>query len=353
MDMTAEELAQSGQDALFDARAALLVRFRASTDPTERQQIASSVDAINNLMDALDLSDLLSAATAVGQAADELEKVVGAARQQPLGQAFQGVVDALNRLEDIRSQAHAIDGLPKAVPPKKPKGGRTPPKDKPTPPLTPTPTPAPAPTPTPPSPALPPPVAGPLPAINPATDFAKLEDEYKAYYVSCQVRPQYQRNVDYYVQHIADKKATYADVVGALGVPWFFVGIIHGMESGFNFNTHLHNGDPLSARTVHVPAGRPSGSPPFSWRDSAIDALVFQGLDKVKDWGIPRMLYVLETYNGFGYRFQGLVSPYLWSFSNLYTKGKYVADNKFDPEAVSQQCGAGLILKSGKDSGVF
>jgi lysozyme family protein len=62
---------------------------------------------------------------------------------------------------------------------------------------------------------------------------------------------------------------------------------------------------------------------------------------------------VLETYNGFGYRFQGLVSPYLWSFSNLYAKGKYVADNKFDPEAVSQQCGAGLILKSGKDSGAF
>ena len=44
---------------------------------------------------------------------------------------------------------------------------------------------------------------------------------------------------------------------------------------------------------------------------------------------------------------------YLWSFSNLYAKGKYVADNKFDPEVVSQQCGAGLILKSGKDSGAF
>jgi len=35
----------------------------------------------------------------------------------------------------------------------------------------------------------------------------------------------------------------------------------------------------------------------------------------------------------------------LWSFSNHYTKGKYVKDGVFDPNAVSQQVGSALVLK--------
>ena len=38
-------------------------------------------------------------------------------------------------------------------------------------------------------------------------------------------------------------------------------------------------------------------------------------------------------------------SPYLWSFSNHYARGKYVADGHFSATAVSQQCGAALLLK--------
>jgi lysozyme family protein len=57
------------------------------------------------------------------------------------------------------------------------------------------------------------------------------------------------------------------------------------------------------------------------------------------------MLYRFEKYNGFGYRRRGIVSPYLWSFSNQYTKGKYIADGKWSSEAVSRQCGAALLVK--------
>jgi lysozyme family protein len=34
------------------------------------------------------------------------------------------------------------------------------------------------------------------------------------------------------------------------------------------------------------------------------------------------------------------------SFSNLYSKGKFVQDGHFDPNAVSKQCGAALMLKA-------
>ena len=126
------------------------------------------------------------------------------------------------------------------------------------------------------------------------------------------------------------------------------------MECGFNFGTHLHNGDPLTARTVHVPANRPAvGSPPFTWRDSASDALIFEGFSQETAWSIPRMLYLFERYNGFGYRKLRVPSPYLWSFSNLYIKGKFVSDGHFDPDAVSAQSGAGVILKALQAQGAF
>jgi lysozyme family protein len=53
----------------------------------------------------------------------------------------------------------------------------------------------------------------------------------------------------------------------------------------------------------------------------------------------------LELYNGWGYRKIGSVTPYLWSFSNLYVKGKFVRDGVLDPEVISKQTGAAVILK--------
>lgn len=151
---------------------------------------------------------------------------------------------------------------------------------------------------------------------------------------------------------IASNRSRYQPVSAATNVPWWWIGIVHHMESGINFATHLHNGDSLTARTRHVPAGRPStGSPPFSWQESAVDALRLKNLHREKDWSFPKALYNLEKYNGFGYVSKGVNSPYLWSFSNLYSRGKYVADGRYSASAVSQQCGAAVILRCLQDGG--
>jgi hypothetical protein len=120
------------------------------------------------------------------------------------------------------------------------------------------------------------------------------------------------------------------------------------MEASQNFKAHLHNGDPLTARTVQVPAGRPKkGKPPFSWEESAADALAMRGLGVKTDWSLSGMLYQLEGYNGWGYRLHHphVLTPYLWSFSNHYTSGKYVADGTWSDTAVSKQCGAAVLLR--------
>jgi lysozyme family protein len=131
-------------------------------------------------------------------------------------------------------------------------------------------------------------------------------------------------------------------------MPWQFVGAIHAMETGLRFTRHLHNGDTLSARTVRVPAGRPAqGAPPYDWAASARDALELKALPAWRDWSVAGMLYQLERYNGWGYRrwHPSVPTPYLWSYSNHYERGKYVADGVWDPHAVSKQCGAAVLLR--------
>jgi len=172
--------------------------------------------------------------------------------------------------------------------------------------------------------------------------------QYELLYDSLLIRPNRRASVDQLAKKITANKARYEKVAKPLGMPWYVVAVIHSLEASGNFTRHLHNGDPLNARTTHVPAGRPkTGRPPFTWEQSAIDALTYQGFGTWKDWSIPGTLYKLEGYNGFGYRdhHPNVPSPYLWSFSNHYTKGKYVADGRFSPSAISQQCGAAVLLK--------
>jgi hypothetical protein len=80
---------------------------------------------------------------------------------------------------------------------------------------------------------------------------------------------------------------------------------------------------------------------------SASDALSMKRLDRITSWSLSNTLYQLEAYNGFGYRLSHpeVLSPYLWSFSNHYTSGKYVADGRWSDSAVSQQCGAAVVLR--------
>lgn len=144
--------------------------------------------------------------------------------------------------------------------------------------------------------------------------------------------------------------------VGTGRIPWFFIACVHYLECSFNFSKHLHNGDPLTGYTVQVPAGRPKVGhpPPFTFEESAVDALKFMKFDKVRQWILPFILRKLEAYNGFGYfKYKNINSPYLWSFSGHYAKGKYVKDGKFDKDAVSQQMGAAVILKRMEERGLI
>lgn len=169
---------------------------------------------------------------------------------------------------------------------------------------------------------------------------------YKTQYDLMVINPDKISDVNAIVNQIKQNKDKYKEVEQLTTIPWYVTAAIHYRESSLNFNKHLHNGDPLTDRTVHVPAGRPlKGNPPFTWQESAVDALKLKSYHTCTDWSIENLLNLLERYNGLGYKKKGLPSPYLWSWSSNYHKGKYVADGKYDPNVVDKQCGAAVLLK--------
>lgn len=182
----------------------------------------------------------------------------------------------------------------------------------------------------------------------------QLRAEYEHLYASATIRPERQAEVARVSRRLAASWSRYEQVAASLGCPAHLVALIHAMECGLDFGRHLHNGDPLTARTVHVPAGRPvSGQPPYSWEESATDALTMRHIDAWHDWSIPGLAYTLEGYNGWGYRLHhpDVKSPYLWSYTTAYTRGKYVADGSWSATAVSKQCGAMALLRGLADCG--
>lgn len=139
------------------------------------------------------------------------------------------------------------------------------------------------------------------------------------------------------------KEKRYFEVEQDSGVSASLVGAIHQLESGRNFNTHLHNGDPLNSKTRRSPVGRPLGKPPFTWLESAIDAVDYD--DLTLSSSKAEQCKSAIKYNGLGYEKHGVVSPYGFAGSQFYKRGKYTSDGKYNPRTVSTQIGVCLILK--------
>lgn len=142
---------------------------------------------------------------------------------------------------------------------------------------------------------------------------------------------------------IVNNKERYLSIERSTGVPWYLVGAIHYREADLDFKCCLHNGDPLPGPTRHVPRGR---GPFTSWEAATVDALRYDGLDRVKYDGPVQCLILAEKYNGLGMRNKGEYTPYVWAGTNWSNEiGKYVADGHYDPNARELQLGVAAIIK--------
>lgn len=154
------------------------------------------------------------------------------------------------------------------------------------------------------------------------------------------------RNFVSVAKSLCAAKRAYLEVEKYTGVPWFVIAVIHERESDQRWDASLAQGDPWNAVSTHKPAGR---GPFNSWFEAAVDALTKcpPYAAQNDDWSIGGTLTLLEEYNGLGYAWKDipLPSPYIWSGTDQYIKGKYIRDGVFDPERVDIQLGcAGLLM---------
>jgi lysozyme family protein len=150
----------------------------------------------------------------------------------------------------------------------------------------------------------------------------------------------------------AAARARFEAVEKTTGVPWFVTGIVSIRESGDppNFHAWLHNGDPMfdhhghPRRTVDVPAGRPV-NPACTWEEGCYDAYSIEGLLHKPDWSPEFVAWLLEKFNGFGYReFHHMRSPYLWGGTIVQQRGKYDSDRHFNAHEMDPQIGGMALL---------
>lgn len=144
--------------------------------------------------------------------------------------------------------------------------------------------------------------------------------------------------------------------LGFAPVPWWFIAVVSEREySGPpRWDRQLGQGDPLSSVSVHEPAGRgpflnhPGDVTPGNdaWTRCALDALINCAPFAAKntDWTIGGALTLWEEYNGLGYAAMGVPSAYVWSGTDQYISGKYIADHVYRASAVDVQEGCAPIL---------
>jgi len=143
-------------------------------------------------------------------------------------------------------------------------------------------------------------------------------------------------------------KAKYQAVADKTGIPAELVAALHWRESTGDFGTYLHQGDPLGKKAVHVPKNIPLF---HTWEPAAEHALDMKKWlrDKLKIDKNTKDLAALATYaeyyNGLGYHYKGKPSPYVWSGTDQYSRGKYVADGRYNRRVKDRQLGVAAMVQ--------
>lgn len=128
-------------------------------------------------------------------------------------------------------------------------------------------------------------------------------------------------------------------------IPWWFIPLVHEREciGGVNnFNCNIAQGAAYNQKSKDVPYNGPFPS----FKEAAIAALVKEAPHAAQwtNWSAGGVATIAEQYNGMGYARMGKSSPYVWSGTDQYVHGKYVADHKYRDDVVDTQLGVMVSL---------
>lgn len=134
----------------------------------------------------------------------------------------------------------------------------------------------------------------------------------------------------------------YESVAAKTGVPAKLIAAIHYREGSMRWDTYLHQGDPLGKKAIHHPSNIPIF---YKWEDAAVHALNQKkgirdsmGMDETTEDAEAIATYA-EAYNGLGYYNKGRTSAYVYSGTDAYKGGRYVADGVYDSRSWDRRVG--------------
>lgn len=156
-------------------------------------------------------------------------------------------------------------------------------------------------------------------------------------------------DMHFFLENWSKNRNRYEEVSAATNMPAELIAALHWRESSADFDTYLHQGDPLGRPAVNVPNDIPVF---YEWEEAAIHALSMryhksrqEELEIDADTRNPNALAsYAETYNGLGYYNRGMASPYVYAGTDQYHSGKYVADGSFNRNVVDKQLGVMPML---------
>ncbi|MDE6950846.1 MAG: hypothetical protein K2P64_08030, partial [Lachnospiraceae bacterium] len=132
-----------------------------------------------------------------------------------------------------------------------------------------------------------------------------------------------------------EEREKYNEIARETNVPPVLIAAIHYRESNNNFNYSIRNGQmPVASIEEFL-------SDAEEWFGKGMTE---KGIRIPSDASIELMLTYAELHNGVTYAKEGLVNPYLYSGTNIYMKGKYVADKVYDGEKVDRQVGVYALI---------
>ncbi len=144
------------------------------------------------------------------------------------------------------------------------------------------------------------------------------------------------------------RRARYEEVARRAGLPAPLVAAIHWRESTGDFNTYLHQGDRLGRPAVHVPRDIPVF---HDWTEAAVHALDMKSTLReamritTQTTDLAALATYAEHYNGLGYHYRGRPSPYVFSGTDQYSRGKFVRDGVYSSRTRDRQLGVVAMIQ--------
>ena len=180
--------------------------------------------------------------------------------------------------------------------------------------------------------------------------YEALKAEYAALIARAKIRPECEKLLQITCERLLEWRGLYQRVFEATGVPIAGLMAFSEREMSGNIHCYLGNGQRLSHRTTIVPIGRgPFPNSQDGFVAGALDALHLDGLDQVvhapEGWTLPRFAYESEDWNGWGYRYHGIPSPYVFGGTTVQKRGKFIRDHDYSSTLMDPQLGTIAIVE--------